>query len=215
MEISFEKGGLGRIFRDEARVMGRAVPAAINRGTTELKEDLRADVRKAGLGNRLPRTWRSKFYRNQGINAAGVVFSKAPHIVQAFEEGKPIRAQGRRWLAVPTDRAPKQGIGRKRISPETWPEHRFGPLAFVKVNRNLAVLVATGLRRSRSKKPRLNRKFRRLTARQLERGRRGRTAIMFILTREVRLKKRLNVDREGREALESLGVKILEESRER
>jgi hypothetical protein len=36
-----------------------------------------------------------------------------------------------RWLAIPTENAPRKGVGGKRISPSTFPEQCLGRLRLV------------------------------------------------------------------------------------
>ena len=39
-----------------------------------------------------------------------------------------IRSRRGRFLAIPTENAPRKGTDGRRISPSTFPEHRFDPL---------------------------------------------------------------------------------------
>jgi Family of unknown function (DUF6441) len=52
-----------------------------------LKTDLRRQVTSAGLGQRLANSWRDKHYPNQKLDAASLVYTKAPQIIRAFDEG--------------------------------------------------------------------------------------------------------------------------------
>ena len=89
----------------------------------------------AFLGERLDRRARLGL----AIAFAGApVYTMAPQIIRAFDEGAVIRSKRGRFLAIPTENAPRKGTDGKRISPSTFPEHRFGPLRFVPRSRTVA-----------------------------------------------------------------------------
>ena len=117
--------------RAELRDVERAVASGTREAGRGLKAELRRQVASAGLGQRLANSWRDKHYPNQKLDAASLVYTKAPQIIRAFDEGAVIRSKRGRFLAIPTENAPRKGTDGKRISPSTFPEHRFGPLRFV------------------------------------------------------------------------------------
>jgi hypothetical protein len=186
------EGDLKQIVEAEIHGAGQAVTRGVGRATDGLKDELRGQVVAADLGARLARTWRSRIYP-EGMETAGIVWSKAPHIVRAFDEGTVIRARRGLWLAIPTPSAPKRGVGGKRISPATWPEDRLGPLRFVP-RRNGGLLVADGLRASFSRNTGSLRGFRRASARAKGTGQGVTTVVMFVLVPQVKMPKRLSID---------------------
>jgi hypothetical protein len=101
----------------------RDVETAVATGTREagrgLKSELRREVASAGLGQRLANSWRDKHYPNQRLDAASLVYTKVPQIIRAFDEGAVIRSTRVRFLAIPTENAPRKGTDGKRISPST------------------------------------------------------------------------------------------------
>ena len=115
----------------ELRDIERAVTTGTRDAGRGLKTELRRQVTSAGLGQRLANSWRDKHYPNQKLDAASLVYTKAPQIIRAFDEGAVIRSRRGRFLAIPTENAPRKGTDGRRISPSTFPEHRFGPLRFV------------------------------------------------------------------------------------
>ena len=115
----------------ELRDIERAVASGTREAGRGLKTELRRQVASAGLGQRLANSWRDKHYPNQKLDAASLVYTKAPQIIRAFDEGAVIRSRRGRFLAIPTENAPRKGTDGRRISPSTFPEHRFGPLRFV------------------------------------------------------------------------------------
>ena len=80
------------------------------------------------------------------------MYTKAPQIIRAFDEGAVIQSRRGRFLAIPTENPPRKGTDGRRISPSTFPEHRFGPLRFVPRSNGPSLLVVDGLRASFSRK---------------------------------------------------------------
>ena len=123
------------------------------------------------------------------------MYTKAPQIVRAFDEGAVIRSRRGRFLAIPTENAPRKGTDGKRVSPSTFPEHRFGPLQFVPRQNGPSLLVVDGLRASYSRQTGQLRGFRRATDRARRSGQGLATVVMFLLVPQVKLRKRLDVAR--------------------
>jgi uncharacterized protein DUF6441 len=172
---------------------------AVENGTREagrgLKTELRRQVSSAGLGQRLANSWRHRHYPNRKLDAASLVYTKAPQIIRAFDEGALIRSKRGRFLAIPTENAPRKGTDGKRVSPSTFPEHRFGPLRFVPRSSGPSLLVVDGLQASVSRKTGGLRGFRRATDRVRQSGAGLTTVVMFLLVPQVKLPKRLDVAR--------------------
>ena len=179
----------------ELRDIERAVVAGTKSAGRGLKTELRRQVGSAGLGQRLANSWRDRHYPNQKLDAASLVYTKAPQIIRAFDEGAVVRSKRGRFLAIPTENAPKKGTDGKRISPTTFPEHRFGPLRFVPRQSGPSLLVVDGLRASFSRKTEQLRGFRRATERARRSGQGLTTVVMFLLVPQVKLSKRLDVVR--------------------
>jgi hypothetical protein len=177
----------------ELREIERAVTSGTRDAGRGLRAELRQQVTSAGLGQRLANSWRDRHYPNQQLDAATLVYTKAPQIVRAFDEGAVIRSQRGRFLAIPTDNAPRRGTDGKRISPSTFPEHRFGPLRFVRRSSGPSLLVVDGLRASFSRKSGELRGFRRATDRAPARGDGLTTVVMFLLMPQLKLSKRLDM----------------------
>jgi hypothetical protein len=104
-----------------------------------------------------------------------------------------IRSRRGHYLAIPTEDAPRKGTDAKRISPRTFPEHRFGPLRFVPRATGPSLLVVDGLRASSSRTTGELRGFRRATERARHNGQGLTTVVMFLLVPQVKLGKRLDV----------------------
>jgi len=186
-------GSIKADMQAEMRRIERAVTAGVKESGDGLKGSLRKQVVSAGLGPRLARTWRSRAYPNKGHDAASLVWSKAPQIVRVFDEGAVIRGKSVFWLAIPTPAAPKRGVGGKRITPSSFPEHRYGPLRFVYRRGRPSLLVVDGVRASHSRKTGELRGFRKASERSRRTGSGLTTVAMFLLVPQVRIPKRLDV----------------------
>jgi hypothetical protein len=103
-----------------------------------------------------------------------------------------IRSRRGRFLAIPTENAPRKGTDGKRVSPSTFPDHRLWPLRFVPRPSGPSLLVVDGLQASLNRKTGELRGFRRATDRARRSGQ-GLTVVMFLLVPQVKLSKRLDV----------------------
>jgi hypothetical protein len=188
-----------RSLQADMRAEVREIERAASNGTRDagrgLKTELRRQVASAGLGQRLANSWRDRHYPNRKLDAASLVYTKAPQIIRAFDEGAVVRSKRGRFLAIPTENAPKKGTDGKRISPTTFPEHRFGPLRFLPRQSGPSLLVVDGLRASFSRKTEQLRGFRRAAERARRSGQGLTTVVMFLLVPQVKLSKRLDVAR--------------------
>jgi hypothetical protein len=179
----------------EVKAGEKAVTAAMREAGTGLKSAWRLQITGAGLGTRLANSIRLATYPKGGesLNAAALVWSKAPVIVGAHDTGPLIRSRNGFWLAIPTPAAGKSRRG-GRITPGEW-ERRSGlRLRFVYRRRGPSLLVAEG---------RLNSKGRAVASRS-KTGRELTTVPIFFLVPQVRLRKRLDLDRDGERALDSV-----------
>ena len=178
---------IAAIMADELAAGEKAVTAATREAGTSLKTAWRSQITGAGLGQRLARTIRSEQYPKgrPSLNAAALVWSKAPDIVSAHDTGPLIRSRNGFWLTIPTAAAGKSRRG-GRISPVEW-ERRTGlRLRFVYRRSGPSLLVAEG---------RLNKGGRAVASRS-KTGRGLTTVPIFLLVPQVKLPKRLDLDRD-------------------
>jgi hypothetical protein len=185
---------------EEVAAGERAVSAAMREAGTGLKTAWRAQITGAGLGVRLARTIRSEQFPKgkPSLNAAALVWSKAPVIVGAHDSGPLIRSRNGFWLAIPTPAAGKSARG-GRITPGEW-ERRTGlKLRFVFRRRGPSLLVAEG---------RLNSAGRAVESRS--KTGRGRTTVpIFLLVPQVKLLKRLDLARDAARAVDGVPGRIV------
>ena len=183
----------------EAGRLAKAIEAGVGDAGEGLKQDLRKQVLTAGLGPRLARTWRSRTYPNKRHDAASLVWSRAPQIVRVFDQGTLIKSRNGFWLAIPTPAAPRRGVGGKRINPSNFPEHRFGPLRFVYRRGKPSLLVVDGVRVNAGT-GRVGRRAKGGAYTQSGRLKAGMaTVVMFVLVPQVRMPKRLDVERAAKQ----------------
>jgi hypothetical protein len=179
----------------EVRAGEKAVTTAMREAGAGLKTAWRGQITGAGLGQRLSNSIRLVSFPKSGesLNAATLVWSKAPVIINAHDSGPLIRARDGFWLAIPTEAAGKSTRG-GRITPGDW-ERRTGlTLRFVYRRRGPSLLVAEG---------RLNSKGRAVASRS-KTGRGVVTAPIFLLVPQVRLPKRLDLARDAERAVDSV-----------
>ncbi len=188
-------GDIARIMEAEARAGEKPVTTAMREAGTGLKSAWRAQITGAGLGARLARTIRSEAYPKgrSSLNAAALVWSKAPVIVGAHDTGPLIRSKSGFWLTIPTAAAGKSTRG-GRITPGEW-ERRTGlRLRFVYRRSGPSLLVAEG---------RLNTRGRAVASRS-KTGRGLTTVPIFLLVPQVRLRKRLDLARDAERARDAV-----------
>lgn len=181
--------------RAELRMIEQAVANSTREAGRGLKAELRRQVASAGLGQRLGNSWRDRHYPNDQLDAASLVYTKAPQIIRAFDEGALIRSKRGRFLAIPTENAPRRGTDGKRISPSTFPSDRLGPLRFVARPHGPSLLVVDSLRASFGRQSGSLRGFRKASDRARQSGQGLASVVMFVLVPQVKLTKRLDVAR--------------------
>ncbi|HKL46214.1 MAG TPA: DUF6441 family protein [Roseovarius sp.] len=186
---------LATMMAAEIKAGEKAVSAATREAGTGLKADWRRQITGAGLGQRLARTIRSEQYPKgqPSLNAAALVWSKAPEIISAHDTGPLIRSKTGFWLTIPTEAA---GRGRRggRITPGEWERRRGLRLRFVYRRSGPSLLVAEG---------RLNKGGRAVASRS-KTGRGLTTVPIFLLVPQVKLPKRLDLDRDAEQAHDSV-----------
>jgi hypothetical protein len=187
-------GDLAGYLDAEADAAADAVTEGMKDAAEGLKTDLRRQVVSSRLGERLARTWRSRIYPvgRASADAAGLVWTRAPDIVHAFDRGVTIRSSAGFFLAIPTPAA-GAGLRGARITPGEWERRSGMRLRFVYRRGAPSLLVADNARIDSRGRARANQVKRRdgSVATRLK----GRTtAIIFILLPQVTLSKRLDVD---------------------
>ena len=178
----------------------RAVTVALREAGAGLKAAWRGQITGAGLGSRLANSIRLASFPKLGdsLNAAALVWSKAPVIIGAHDTGPLIRSKDGFWLAIPTPAAGKSTRG-GRITPGEW-ERRTGlRLRFIYRRRGASLLVGEG---------RLNSKGRAVASRSTT-GRGLTTVPIFLLVPQVKLPKRLDLARDVERAVDGVPGRVV------
>lgn len=173
----------------------KAVSAAMREAGGSLKSAWRTQITGAGLGKRLGNSIRlATFPRtSSSLNAAALVWSKAPVIIGAHDTGPLNRSRDGFWLAIPTAAAGKSTRG-GRITPGEW-ERRTGlRLRFIYRRRGPSLLVVEGRLKSKG----------RAVANRSKTGRGVATVPIFLLVPQVKLRKRLDLARDAERAVDSV-----------
>ena len=169
----------------------KAATFAMRRIGEGAKKQLRRDAVSAGWSRKAANSFRYETYPKgtTSLSPAAVIYSKAPHLAEVFNEGKTIRSSKGFWMAIPTENAPKK-VNRKRINPSNFPEQRLGKLRFVAVpgRKDLGMLVVDKLRKSKAKRG----GYGKASKAALKRGDFENSVPMFWLKKQVRMRKELN-----------------------
>lgn len=199
MRLSASFTDIAELMRGEIAAGEKAVTAAVKDAGIGLRDNWRGQVVRAGLGQRVARTIRSETYPKgrDSLNAAAMVWSRAPVILEAHNTGPLIRSAYGFWLAIPTPAAGKSLRG-GRITPGEW-ERRTGlRLRFIYRRTGPSLLIAEA---------RLSKHGRAVRSRS--KTGRGLTSVpIFLLVPQVRLSKRLDLTRPAEAALAALPAAI-------
>lgn len=178
-------GNVAKMMADEVVAAETAATQTMKKAGNDLKASWRQQIVAAGLGRRVANSVRSVTYPKGDVSlrAASLVFSKAPQIVEAFDNGGVIRSKEGLFLAIPQPAAGK-GPGGRRMTPVEWQKRRNLELRPVRLKNGTILLVADGAR--------LNTKGLAVKSRA-KTGRNQVTAIVFVLVPQVTLRKRLDL----------------------
>lgn len=180
-------GDLQKMMADEVLAAEKAVTRAMRGFASAGKADWRAQVARS-LGSRLGNAVRSQVYPKSGesIEAAGMVYTKAPEIIGAHEQGVTIRSRDGFWLAIPTAEA-GSNYKRQRMTPGLWEQKTGRRLRFIYRRGRPSLLVADA---KFTKAGRVGK------GRMTKAGRYGKgsvSVVIFILVPQVKLPKRLSL----------------------
>ena len=189
------------LMRAEVAAGQKAVSTTMTEAGVSLKSAWRAQITGAGLGQRLAHTIRSQTYpkgRNS-LDAAALVWSNAPVTIGAHDTGPLIRSGSGFWLAIPLPAAGK-ALGGKRITPGMWEQKTGLRLRFVYRSRGPSLLVADAVR--------LNTRGQAAVSKS-KTGKGQVTAPIFLLVRQVKLPKRLDLARDAERAQAAIPSSIV------
>lgn len=116
--VAAVSGNMQAILDSAADDISDALRAGIETASASLLDELRGQVRAAGLGTGLEKAWRREVYprsRRRTFHPAALVFSKAPFLHDVFDTGPTITAR-RGFLVVPTRQGEAMGLGKASSS---------------------------------------------------------------------------------------------------
>lgn len=164
-----------------------ATKKALDESASSLQSKLRQDLTSSHLarGGDLSKTWRKRFYPNQGLNPAALVYSTMPAVIRAFEDGAVITVNGKRGALYPNPdvwggrvRRPS-GRSAKSVSTFDVAKRRFGALQFIPAKNGgklVGVFVAKVDRAARSQG-----KIRKAGVRALNKGHFDQVVVFWVL----------------------------------
>ncbi|MDX2221148.1 MAG: DUF6441 family protein [Rhodospirillaceae bacterium] len=172
-------GDLKAVFSAERTRVARAATAGVRQAGSLIQNALRQQVRAAGLGEPLAKAWQRKNYPKSfaSLDAAVWVYSKSKRIHAAFGANTRIRATFGEALVIPTFQAERLGLTTSQAMsaggrPRRWfvagiAESKYGPLFTLTTAFGTRLLMGT-----------VN----------------GEPTALGVLVREVRLRKRLDLE---------------------
>lgn len=194
------QGNLAKHIEAELRAAEQGVTEGVRRTARDLQAAFRARTRAANLGPKLERAWGRADYPKGGasLGAASDVYSKARRIHEAFAEGVTIGPKHKRFLVVPLEGARRLKLDRglqqsKGNRERKWAQiqaavAKFGALRWIKISGGRFLLVADNLTAggARSKTRHRDGEFSPIAGRR-------QSVPLFLLVRQVRLGKRLDL----------------------
>ncbi|MGD9545038.1 MAG: DUF6441 family protein [Methylocystis sp.] len=194
--FEFDKNAISRALDEERVALTKRVRLATEGvGRQQLVDPLRSMTRSAFNSTKLPTTWRGKVFPEalrETLTPAFFAYSKAPQIVQAFEEGAEIVAHKGKFLAIPTPDAGvrRSSVKNKALTPAIWEQETGAKLRFLPLKNGNGLLVADGRYRRQSARARLRKSFKPIRTRIKGESP---SIVVFFLVKQVRLKKRLDI----------------------
>lgn len=200
MRIQAEVSGAAELSRFERERLEQRLTGGMRDATGVLKDALRAQVRAAGLGERLARTWQGDAYPKSGasMSPAGFVHSKAPRIVAGFDSGPTITPKLSRFLAIPTENVPPSRGGRRgarrAMSPAEVEHHFNQDLTLIRGARGSILGFVNVVRSRGGGRRKRGGSYRRASAGRLAQGRSTERVLMFTFVLRAKLPKVLDID---------------------
>ena len=146
LEVSID-GDWGALTKAQIKTGEIAVSRGMAAGGLTLKNLLRQQVILSHLGEKLANSIRLENYPKgqPSLGATALVYSKAPKLIRAFDEGPTITAKGGFWLAIGLPViAHMRGEKGRKITPKEWEEKTGKRLTFIYRKGRSALLVDTG-----------------------------------------------------------------------
>lgn len=171
----------------EGKALNEGIPRVIGRMARELKGAWRRSARSAGLGIGISKSVREKFFRNQGHNAAAIVFASGKLSNRIFDlahTGGIVRPRNSKFLQIPLKGAGRRSPVDRARRPRVEDFANDPRTRFIRLGRDRILVVRQTKRRQ---------------------------VPLFLLVRSTRHKRRMDLAATTRLTLEKLPQLILEE----
>jgi hypothetical protein len=188
----------------------RAITGGTTRAATELQIRLRQQVMATLGSRRVANAWRLNVYPKgkPSMGPAALVYSNAPHIIEAFSRARMLKSPNGFFLAIPSPDCPREYMG-KRVTPSNWNEERYGPLRFVYRRTGPSLLVVDAVKRNKAGS--IGRRMSNAGLTSTGKYRKGYTSVvMFFLVPFVRLKQFWDLDAQYAQAGNDMVRHIIE-----
>lgn len=109
------EGDIAAMIRKEQSALAAALREGVHNAGKTLQENLRGQVRRAGLGQGLEKAWRLEKYPKRrsrtSLDPVALVYSKSTVLHRAFDEARSITPRRSGWLVIALPAALHLGLG--------------------------------------------------------------------------------------------------------
>jgi hypothetical protein len=205
MKFRYESkdGEFAKAMTGFADPMATAGAAAVKEATAIAHKRGQAQIAAARLGTRWVQSFKQKFYANDGLDAAGIVYSTINFSV-VFERGAVIKGNPTLWIPLPT--TPVKYAG-KRLTAKVASE-QLGFLFKIAIGGReyLAVRVAVSKRTATGPLPRMTASMLKSRARKPRKGETTRLIPLFVGKKATTIRDRLDIRGIAEDAANQLGA---------
>jgi hypothetical protein len=170
--------------------MAVAGAATVREATDITHAKGQANIASSGLGPRWVRSFKQRFYLNDGLDAAGIVYSTINFSV-VFERGATVKGNPTLWIPLPT--TPLK-IGGKRVTAKRISDE-VGQLFKIELRGKeyLAMKIAVSKRVATGPLPRMSTAMLKRAAKKPRKGQVTRLIPMFVAASSIRIRDRLRI----------------------
>jgi hypothetical protein len=187
---SYTKGEFDKAMRDIEIPMDQAAIDSVREATDIAHKNGQANIAASGLGPRWVKSFKQRFYKNTGLDAAGIVYSTI-QFSYVFERGATVRGNPNLWIPLPT--TPLK-IGGKRMTAKRA-THEIGHLFKIVIGGKefLALRIAVSKGIAKGPVPRMSAAMLKSRARKPRKNETTRLIPMFVGSASITIRKRLNI----------------------
>lgn len=190
LSYTYDPGAFANSIKGIEQPIEFAAVDALREATSIAETKGKANVEASGLGPRFVKSLKSRFYINNGLDAAGIVYSAINYSV-VFERGAIVKGNPTLWIPLPTT---PQKVGGKRLTAKVFGD-TIGHLFKIKIGGReyLAAKIAVSKKNSTARIPSLSAAMLRNGARKAGKGQRTRLMPLFMGVQSTSIRKRLHI----------------------